>query len=185
MLKLKLQYFGHLMQRADSFEKTLILGKIEGGRRGDDKGWDDRMASPTQWTWVWVSSGSWWRTGRPGMLQFLGSQRVRHNWATELNWLKVILASQVAAVINNLPANAGDPRDMGSVPGLGRSLGEGNGLYSCLENSMDRGAWRTIIHGIAKSWTWLSIHAKMIWSQEYKVGSISGNQLIKFTTLAV
>ena len=55
MLKLKLQYFGHLMGRADLFEKTLMLGKIEGGRKGDDRGWDGWMASPTQWTWVWVN----------------------------------------------------------------------------------------------------------------------------------
>ena len=54
MLKLKLQYFGHLMRRADSLEKTLMLGKIEGRRRGDDRGWDDWMASLTQWTWVWA-----------------------------------------------------------------------------------------------------------------------------------
>ena len=81
MLKLKLQYFGHLMQRADSFEKTLMLGRIEGRRR---KRWDGWMASPTQWTWVWVNSGSWWWTGRPGMLQSVGSQRVGHDWATEL-----------------------------------------------------------------------------------------------------
>jgi len=58
MLKLKLQYFGHLMQRADSLEKTLMLGKIEAGRRGR-KGWNVWMASLTQWTWVWVNSGSW------------------------------------------------------------------------------------------------------------------------------
>ena len=87
MLKLKLQYFGHLMRRADSLERTLMLGKIEGRRRGDDRGWDGWMASPTQWTWLWVDSGSWWWTGRPGMLQFMGSQRVRHDWATELNWM--------------------------------------------------------------------------------------------------
>ena len=53
---------------------------------GDDRGWDGWMASPTRWTWVWVDSGSWWWTERPGVLQFMGSQRVRHNWATELNW---------------------------------------------------------------------------------------------------
>ena len=86
ILKLKLQYFGHLMWRADSLEKTLMLGKIEGGRRRGDWGWDGWMASPTQWTWVWVNSRSWWWIGRPGMLQSMGSQRVRHNWATELNW---------------------------------------------------------------------------------------------------
>ena len=86
MLKLKFQYFGHLMWRTDSLEKTLMLGKIEGRRRRGDKGWDGCMASLTQWTWVWVDSGSWWWTGRPGVLQFMGSQRVRHNWVTELNW---------------------------------------------------------------------------------------------------
>ena len=68
MLKLKLQYFGHLMWRADSLEKTLMLGKIEGRGEGDDRGWDGWMASPTQWTWVWINSRSWWWTGRPGML---------------------------------------------------------------------------------------------------------------------
>ena len=56
-----------------------------GGER-DDRGWDGWMASPTQWTWVWVNSRSWWWTGRPGALRFMGSQRVRHDWATELNW---------------------------------------------------------------------------------------------------
>ena len=50
------------------------------------RGWDDWMASPTRWTWVWVNSKSWWWTGRPGMLRFMGSQRVGHDWATELNW---------------------------------------------------------------------------------------------------
>ena len=85
MLKLKLQYFGHLMRRTDSLEKTLMLGKNKGGRRRDDRGWDDWMASPTQWTWVWASSGHWLWTGNPGMLQSMGSQRVGHNWATELN----------------------------------------------------------------------------------------------------
>ena len=72
MLKLKLQYFGHLMRRADPFEKTLMLGKIEGRRRRGWQGWDGWMTSPTQWTWVWVDSGSWWWTGRPGMLQSMG-----------------------------------------------------------------------------------------------------------------
>ena len=53
---------------------------------GDDRGWDDWIASPTRWTWVWMNPGSWWWTGRPGVLRFMWSQRVRHNWATELNW---------------------------------------------------------------------------------------------------
>ena len=86
MLKLKLQYFGHLMWRADSLEKTLMLRKIEGGNRRGWRGWDDWMASPAQWTWIWVSSESWWWTGKPGMLNSMESQRVRQDWGTELNW---------------------------------------------------------------------------------------------------
>ena len=67
-------------------KKTLMLGKIERRRR---RGWQRMrwMASLTRWTRVWVNSGSWWWTGRPGVLQFMGSQRVGHNWATELNWI--------------------------------------------------------------------------------------------------
>ena len=93
MLKLKLQYFDHLMRRADSFEKTLMLGGIGPGGEGDDRGWDGWMASPTQCTVVWVDSRSWWWTGRPGVLQFMGSQGVEHDWVTELNsiimWLLI------------------------------------------------------------------------------------------------
>ena len=83
MLKLKLQYFGHLMGRANSLEKTLLLGEIEGGRRRGRQ-----MVSLTQWAWVWASSGSWWWTGKPGMLQSMRSQRVGHDWETQLNsWI--------------------------------------------------------------------------------------------------
>ena len=86
MLKLKLQYLGHLVWRVDSLEKTLMLGRIGDRRR---RGWQ-RMrwleASPTRWTRVWVNSGNWWWTGRPGVLQFMGLQRVGHDWMTELNW---------------------------------------------------------------------------------------------------
>ena len=86
MLRLKLQQFGHLMWRADSFEKPWCWEGLKAGGEGGDRGWDGWMASLTQRTWVWVNSGSWWWTGRPGVLQFMGSQRVRHDWATELNW---------------------------------------------------------------------------------------------------
>ena len=71
---------------------TYLLWSSEGlgaGGEGDDRGWDGWMASPPRWTWVWVNSGSWWWTGRPHMLQFMGSQRVGHDWATELNWTEL------------------------------------------------------------------------------------------------
>ena len=86
MLKLKLWYFGHLLWWTDSLEQTLMLGKIESGRRRGYRGWDGWMASPTWWTWVWVGSLSWCWTGKPGVLLSMGSQRVGHGWATELNW---------------------------------------------------------------------------------------------------
>ena len=86
MLKLKLQYFGHLMGRTDSWEKTLMLGKIEGRRRRGQQRMRRLDGIIDSWTWVWVNSRSWWWTGRPGMLQSMGLQRVGHDWVTELNW---------------------------------------------------------------------------------------------------
>ena len=83
MLRLKLQYFGYLMWRVDSLEKTLMLAGIGARGEGDDRGWDGWMASPTWCTWVWV-------TGRPGLLWFMGSQRVRHDWANEPNWTELV-----------------------------------------------------------------------------------------------
>ena len=81
--------FGHLMWITDSFERSWCWERLKAGGKGDDREWDGWMASLTQWTWVWVSSRSWWWTGRPGMLQSMGSQRVRHDWATELNWTEL------------------------------------------------------------------------------------------------
>ena len=83
MLKLKLQYFVHLVQRADSLEKTLMQRKV-GGTEVDDRGWDGQIASPTWWTWVWVSSRNWSCTKNTGMLHSMGLQIVRHYWVTKL-----------------------------------------------------------------------------------------------------
>ena len=135
MLKLKLQNFGHLMQRADSFEKTLIPGKIEGGkRRGQQRmRWLDGITDSMGMSLSKLQE-FWW-TGRPGVLQSMGSQRVGHDWVTELNWTEAKL------VVKNMSTRAGDIKDAGSIRGLGRSHGGGHGnplQYSCLENPRDR-----------------------------------------------
>ena len=85
MLKLKFQYSSHLMQRTDSWKRLWCWARLKAGE-GDNKGRDGWMASQTWWTWVWASSGSWWCTGKPGVLQSMGSQRVGHDWGTKLNW---------------------------------------------------------------------------------------------------
>ena len=87
-LNLKLQYSGHLIRRANSLEKTLMLERLKIGEEGDDRGQDSWVASPTQWTWVWVNTGSWQWTGRPSMLQSMGSTKswTRLSDWTELNW---------------------------------------------------------------------------------------------------
>ena len=93
-------------------------------------------------TWVWVNSGSWWWTGRPGVLGFMGSQTVWHDWATELN--SIFHCTYVPHLL---------------YPFLCWKFGEGNGTplqYSCLENPMDGGAWKAAVHGVSKSRTWLS-----------------------------
>ena len=99
VLKLKIQYFGLLMWRADSLEKTLMLRKIEGRRRRGDRGWDGWMTSSTQWTWVWTTSGRWWRTGKPGLRQSMGLQRVGtqlSHWTT----ITICLFTRAKAVID-------------------------------------------------------------------------------------
>ena len=81
--------------------KNCLMGpwcweRLKAGGGEDDRGWDGWMASPTQWTWVWGSLGSWWWTGKPGVLQSMRSQRVRHNCVTELNLLN-------SKTINTMP----------------------------------------------------------------------------------
>ena len=127
------------------------------------------------------SSSLAWRipqTEDPGWLQSMGSQRVERDWMT--NTFTVILLIATVGFsdfssslyclksfsgntgVKTLPVNAGDTGDLGSIPGWGRSPGGGNGnplQYFCLENPMDRGAWWSAVHRVAKSWTWLSTHA--------------------------
>ena len=81
------------MWRTDLLEKPWCWEKLRAGGEGDDRGWDSWMASLTGWTWVWASCGSWWWIGKPGVLQFMGWQRVRHDWVTELNWTFFLASS--------------------------------------------------------------------------------------------
>ena len=85
-LELKLQTLAIWCEELIHLKRPWCWERLRAGGEGDNKGWDGWMASPTQWTWVWVNFRSWWWTGRPGVLQSMGSQRVRHDWATELNW---------------------------------------------------------------------------------------------------
>ena len=84
MLKLKLQYFGHSCEESTHWKRLWCWERLKAGGEGDDGGWDGWMASPTQWTWVWVNSGSWWWTGRPGMLQSWGCKEL--DTTEQLNW---------------------------------------------------------------------------------------------------
>ena len=136
ILKLKLQYVGHLMRRADSLEKTLMLGKIESRRkRGRQRmrGW---MASPTQWPWVWASSGSWWWTGKPDVLQSMGSQRVRHDWATELNWVTAPSLYRNPCMVHGPPAMT-----WGADPRI-QELTKHRPFISCVQRGRGQGASR-------------------------------------------
>ena len=86
MLKLKLNTSATWYEELTHWKRPWCWERLKAGGEGDNRGWDGWMASLTRWTWVWASSGSWWRAGKPGILQAMGSQRVRHDWVTELNW---------------------------------------------------------------------------------------------------
>ena len=91
MLKLKLQYtLATWCEELTHWKRPRCWERLKAGGERVDSGWDGWMASPTRWTWVWVNSGSWWWTGRPGVLQSMGLQTVGHDWVTELNWILVL-----------------------------------------------------------------------------------------------
>ena len=100
LLKLKLQYFPTWCEELTHWKRLWYWEGLRAGGKGDDRGWDGWMASLTRWTWVWVNSRSRWWTGRPGVLRFMGSQRVGHDWATELN--SAIYAMLMAPTSNDL-----------------------------------------------------------------------------------
>ena len=100
-LKLKLQYFGLPMWKLTHWKRPWSWERLKAGGDRDNRGWDGWVALPTQWTWVWASSRSWWWTGEPGLLQSMGVQRVGHDWVTELNFFG--WPSLAAQLIKNLP----------------------------------------------------------------------------------
>ena len=92
-LKVKRQFFGHRCEQRTFWKRPWYWERLKAVGEGDEREWNGWMASLTQWTRVWVNSGSWRWTGRPGVLQSRGLQRVRHDWATELNgWLRTTMA---------------------------------------------------------------------------------------------
>ena len=100
ILKLKSSTLATWWEELTHLKRPWCWERLRAGGEGDDRGWDGWMASWTQWTWVWVESRSWWWKGRPGVLWFMGSQRVRHNWATELNWI------QSQLVLHTVPSSS-------------------------------------------------------------------------------
>ena len=91
MLKLKLQSLATWCKKLPQWKRACCWERLKAGGEGENRGWDVWTISLTLRTWVWASSGSWWWTGKPGVLHSLGSQRVGHDWVTELNWNKIML----------------------------------------------------------------------------------------------
>ena len=139
---------------------------------GDDRGWDGWMALLTRWTWVWVNSGSWWWTGRPGVLRFMGSQRVGHDRVTDLIWCWSWNSSTLATSCEELThwkrpwcwegLGAGGEGDNRGWDGWMASLTRWTWVWVNSDLVMDREAWRAAIQGVAKSRTRLSDWTELI-----------------------
>ena len=132
MLRLKLQYFGHLMRRADSFKRPWCWEGLRAGGEGDNRGWDGWMTSLTQWTWIWVDSGSWWWTGRPGVLRFMGSQRVGHDWVTELNYSSLQFFCKEKDLQKNYKNNTNIPHPASLIVCILHACMHAKSFQSCL-----------------------------------------------------
>ena len=141
-------------------------GKVKAGGEGGDRGWDGWMISPTRWTWVWASSGSWWWTGRPGVLQSTGLQRVGHDWATELNCYPLGLLDGASG--KESPCQCRGPKRLGFDPWIRKvCLEEGTATHALFLPGESHGqkAWWATVHRVEKSQTGLkqlSMHARTL-----------------------
>ena len=99
MLKLKLHTLATWCKEPTHWKRPWCWERLKAGEEEDDRGWDGWMVPPTRWTWVWVGSGNWWWTGKPGVLQSMEYQSVGHNWVTKLNWYIMSWKSYVGYVI--------------------------------------------------------------------------------------
>ena len=168
------------MRRTDRWKRPWCWERLKAGGEGDDRGWDGWMASPTPGTWVWVNFRSWQWTGRPGVLQSMGSQRVGHDWATELiDWYIYTYIPWTVQVwiVHIWTAQSPLTGEYFSIVNTTVLHGEGNSnplQYSCLGNPMDREAWQATVHGVAKSRTGLSDWAHTHSTTWPVVGWVSG-----------
>ena len=152
MLKLKLQYLATWCEELINLKRPWYWDRFKAGE-GDNRRWHGRIASPTQWTWVWTRSRSWWWTGRPGMLQLMGSQRVGHDWAIELNWTG-------GQRVKNLPAMQETwVQSLGWEDPLEKSMATHSSIHSCLENPHEQRRLVGYSPWGPKSQTWLSDYA--------------------------
>ena len=103
MLKLKCRYLATWCEHLTHWKRPWCWGRLRAGGEVDNRGWNGWMESWTRWTWVWVDSRGWWWTEKPGVLRFMGSQRVRHDWATKLNW--IVSSYSVAIFVDVCIAN--------------------------------------------------------------------------------
>jgi len=132
----RLHWYKTKQQTLVYWERLWCWEGLRAGGEGDDRGWDGWMASLTRWTWVWVNSRSWWWTGRPGVLRFMGSQRVGHDWVTELtDWLTSVSSHESTDPIMKTPSlwpnclpKAPSPNSMPKHVDLGEALKCSHGI---------------------------------------------------------